>query len=1173
MDGIALPAEAAARTEHRCHLCGSDLTPGQADGEAPSSPIQTEWPVGLDPLALPTHVAIPFEHYLVESNPRVRLHWLVDTAEICVRWVAAVTVAEVAADNDGRLPDAVAHRIAHLIERPTLGAWVRMLRTVIANAPSKPKVAPGYFRLLHSVFAGRFRPSQDPEGREGETPSLLALRNHLVHCGGLSSAAASRCLLVHRPGFEEMVRVIADAGDGLGVYAADGGRRAWLRGPSPIDAPPPPILAQAGDGTWLVSRDQSATISLSPLVTYRPVLSIDGGWRRSLTRDDDPDDARGPVPQVYFRFEDERLSYTPLGVDAGISVELNTRPFRELFRLGDVSKNASPEQSGWDRFLLEARVKQDGLIGRRKELDRVKTWVKRACGSDPTQSGRIGWLHGAPGLGKSLLMAKLAHDAANGRKASRQIYFHAFRANDPDNTRWALLRGLRGALRAWRAFRDFPLAPADDLEGAELEADVRFLLGAIPEIAQERSDTPRLVVYLDGLDEVIKGDPELPRMIHDLALPGTTWVIAGRAEPALMRAFATPGCETIFPDGLPPMQDADVRAMLMDGLADAGHRLAAIDRDPIDAAPDQPVSNPFVQAVVRRARGAPIYVRLLLEDLRAGRRRIEEAPERLPDTLADYYRSILTGQGVAFDVNAHLGLVLSILAAADEPLDRDALAGLLRLRPTLGDGGRARAWIDAACDLGRMLLTTAPMPFGDQGLTLYHLSLKEWLIGDPELHQAPAAEMEASLDQARWLLADAARQAPRLTNGSLRRHALRRGCAYLLRWAGEAGVAQALARATDSTAVTQMRQAWGCDGAGFFLSLHDLDRSLSARTTDSHTDEVALALLDHWLGLKEPSAELETAHAVLNYRPDKTLYRALLELADDASTSPRFQTPEHFWLQALLRARHANLLRKAGDLDAALALLTRNRAAFRTLPPSPARDQELARLEYDAGYVSYLKGRFPEADRHLADSIHYAAMAGDQVGEWISRCVRARFAALGQLNDGADAFAGAMAAFHQVLVEALDHFEHAWRRSGNQHALRWIMNVHAHRFEVAFARDDLPAARDALEALRGTLWVRRFAPETFSDRYEARLHLLEGRFSQAAAVFERFLAANPEPDDPCLHLEEISSHYYQYGRALLGAGEKDRAIQAWQSALLAPAGLGNSHWRERLKASIAAAST
>lgn len=370
------------------------------------------------------------------------------------------------------------------------------------------------------------------------------------------------------------------------------------------------------------------------------------------------------------------------------------------------------------------------------------------------RAGRIGWLFGVPGLAKSLLMIKLAHDAANGRKAARQIYFHAFRANDPQDGRAVLLRGLQGALRDWTAFRGFPLAPSRGQDGADLEADARLLIGAIPELAKGTAAGPRLVVYLDGLDEVAKVDPEVPRLILSLALPGTTWVLAGRPESMLMQMLASPQVEAIFPADLPPMRDADVRAMLIEGLADAGHRLAAMDTDPSGAEPDRPVANPFVQTPMRRACGAPIYIRLLLKDLRAGRRRSEDPPERLPASLTDDYQAMLAGQGVAFDVNAHLGLVLAILAVAAEPLDREALADLLHLRPTLSDGKRTLTWIDAACQLGRMLLTSALMPCGNPGLGLYHLSLQEWLAGDPQRGQPPAPEMAATIDRARRLLTE-----------------------------------------------------------------------------------------------------------------------------------------------------------------------------------------------------------------------------------------------------------------------------------------------------------------------------------------------------------------------------------------------------------------------------------
>lgn len=99
-------------------------------------------------------------------------------------------------------------------------------------------------------------------------------------------------------------------------------------------------------------------------MTYRPVLSIDSGWRRNPTTNELPQDPRRPVPQVYFRFEDERLSYTPLGVDAPISVELSTRPFRELFWLDRSPVAETTDYAGWDRFLIEARIRQEGLIGR-----------------------------------------------------------------------------------------------------------------------------------------------------------------------------------------------------------------------------------------------------------------------------------------------------------------------------------------------------------------------------------------------------------------------------------------------------------------------------------------------------------------------------------------------------------------------------------------------------------------------------------------------------------------------------------------------------------------------------------------------------------------------------------------------------------------------------------------
>ena len=63
---------------------------------APTGPGEASaWPPRLKPEGLPTYLAAPLTSLLAEPHPRVRLHWLVDCAEIGVRWSVAVALAEV----------------------------------------------------------------------------------------------------------------------------------------------------------------------------------------------------------------------------------------------------------------------------------------------------------------------------------------------------------------------------------------------------------------------------------------------------------------------------------------------------------------------------------------------------------------------------------------------------------------------------------------------------------------------------------------------------------------------------------------------------------------------------------------------------------------------------------------------------------------------------------------------------------------------------------------------------------------------------------------------------------------------------------------------------------------------------------------------------------------------
>lgn len=226
---------------------------------ASSSPERAaDWPLGLKPERLPTYLAAPLASLLAEPHPRVQLHWLVDCAEIAVRWSVAVALAEVVHAGEGALPEAIVERIRDQVERPTLGKWLSMLAALSAAPPDPALLAPGVFTLYRDCFALAFR----GEG-EGGTPetSLLVLRNHLAHGGGLRTETARELLAAHEPGVFELLRTVVQA----------------TAGPDPAAVPRPPALRDAPDGPWLVG--EPGALPLLALAEFAPVHRIGAAGR------------------------------------------------------------------------------------------------------------------------------------------------------------------------------------------------------------------------------------------------------------------------------------------------------------------------------------------------------------------------------------------------------------------------------------------------------------------------------------------------------------------------------------------------------------------------------------------------------------------------------------------------------------------------------------------------------------------------------------------------------------------------------------------------------------------------------------------------------------------------------------------------------------------------------
>jgi len=798
----------------RCETCGLSASASRSGAGAASpgaperlAPGHVPLPPGLELERLPTFLAHPFAAFCEEAHPRARLYLLADTVEVAVRWLAAVALAEVLGASGGSLPDGLAGRLRDHVERPTLGRWAAIFRALCEGRPARPLLAPGVFDLERTVVG----PALEPPGEDGSggtlDTSFLVLRNHAVHGGGLTTAHAAALVERHRERFERFVAAVAGATSGLEVLALDGERTLRLCGLAPAPVPrPASIPADAREGAYLAGA--AGALPLLPIATYGPVRRIapDGSLEAR------PD---GPAPQLYSRTGERSLWYAPIGRDEPYAEEPGVEAFRCLFRLdreppaGErAAAPAGGEPAGdrfaWDDFLREARVLAEDLVGRREELARLKAWLR---GRDARADGvaRVAWIAGAPGIGKSMLVARLAADASAARPEQQGVFYHRFRAGDARNSRRAFLRLLLAALDAWEPLRAMTAtavatgpAARDPADGARLLDDVRRRLGAVSGLAppRPRAPAPRFVVFADGVDEVLALDPDVPSLLRDLALPGTLWVVAGRPERGLDRALEGPGCEAVFPgDGLPAMPPPDIRAMLLEGLGHA--KVTLVQRDE-DAGGDR-VANAFVDRVVERAHGLPLYVHLLLEDLRAGALTVRDE-DRLPDGLVAYFDALVERFGLS-TLRRDLPLVVSLLARVAEPLDAEGLAVLLAGGPA--DAPAYRDRVERALRGGRALLRGVPTKAGPEGVALYHQSFREYVVGRPAepakgaAARPPAAALREVVDEAERLLVRSASWWSDLPAGSLRDHLFRFGTEYALWWQGPAGARAALARLLD----------------------------------------------------------------------------------------------------------------------------------------------------------------------------------------------------------------------------------------------------------------------------------------------------------------------------------------------------------------------------------------
>jgi hypothetical protein len=704
--------------------CGGPLLPVAVAANGSAGTLRTSTLAGLD--RLPSLLAIPLHEFSGEEAPVLRLHRLCDCIEILTRFCTVVALAEVRAWlGDEPLPRDLLTALQPNVERPTFGKWLAMLLALTRQLHQQtamvlPELPEFVLKHLMALV---------PEGERLHEQNALELRNLLAHGGAMTRERAryyltgslgpqSQAFAGWESRLRDLLAGLSFLGDAEVFYhGADGTRR--LVG---TDAPGRPVTLSA-----------DLALALKPLVGH-VVLLRQGRWL-DLWPLCDFDQARtsalgGPIrasqrsPLVYIRAERERLLYAALGVELSHGEKSDpVEDFQRLFHLGKWKDGEDRASWAFD-FEEELRRDADAMGGSRaEEVRRAKDAIKQ------TQQGVL-WISGPGGIGKSFLLATLAEDLRGDPKRVCRIAWRFKIGDGVRCNRVAFFRHAIERLASWERIDRAGVAPAQDSD--ELLGQLRDLLGAAAQLQPDRprDRPPRVLFFLDGLDEIGRLDPGFVEVPWLLGQPNVVWVCAGRDEGRLPEAFAPGRCTPIFPDGLPFMSDTDIRGMLIDRTGALKYDLLRLDLEgsdePRESVPG--VVNRAVGAVVQRARGLPLYVHFVIEDVLAGHFRFAELESRLPPTLNAYYDDLLRRLSIG-ELQAMLTPLVVTLAWAQAPLNVEMLRLLMVHRKVVRDTEHGRSLLERGLAAVQSLVRMAPLP-GGSGYEAYHFTFREHIRAD-----------------------------------------------------------------------------------------------------------------------------------------------------------------------------------------------------------------------------------------------------------------------------------------------------------------------------------------------------------------------------------------------------------------------------------------------------------
>ena len=669
--------------------------------EVPSTAQAAPLPSPIEPdlSQLPSVLALPLHEYFVESDPVLRLWHACDSVELCLRLVVGLGVADLR--RSGELPAGLLTELRPRIEEPTLGKWRGMAQAVVRHSALPGAAFPELRGFVEEVLV----PLLDgPGGMRTAETSLSSLRNQLAHGGGVTRAAAAKLLAAWGERFETAFARLGWLKD-VALLVRFQGSLGVLRGPTTQPQAYQPVeefrhsLQDAfrhGNEVAVVRGDVVA--GLWPLALY--------GTPRSPGEAEAS--AQTPVPQVFVRRGDVGLQMTPVGSEEVCQSEAGQTAldaFLAFFRVDEREPEHKGKALTVPGFEKEIAREAARLMGRTAELAHVRETVENATEG-------VLWLTGPAGSGKSVLISRVATELLERPSVKALVLPYRFRAGDGRCSRESFLR-----FAIERLERELAPDPAD--EKAKPIDRVKQLLSGLGD--------RRVIFVLDGLDEVADRDARFAEEVPlSLGLPGVIWLCAGRPERGLPEAFSSAGARVLFSgDGLPPMNEGDIRTMLLENVGLQRRRLLLNDREQSGL-----VTNPFVEKVAKCADGLPLYVTYVIGDVLSNRLRALDAGEKLPPSLDLYHEELLQRCGLG-PLRTVLTPLAGLLTVAREPLGPEALTAVLDRWLGIGAEDDPLGLVRKALSAIGSMLRRSETPEGTEGYTLYHHSLRQHMLASP----------------------------------------------------------------------------------------------------------------------------------------------------------------------------------------------------------------------------------------------------------------------------------------------------------------------------------------------------------------------------------------------------------------------------------------------------------